>query len=57
LQTHRDQIRRPKPLAKMDASAPISFLKSGTYRIIPVPHEPLAKMDALAMTCHLIPIT
>ena len=57
LQTHRDQKRRPKPLAKMDASVPTSFLKSGTYHIIPVLDVPLAKMDALAMTCRLIPTT
>lgn len=57
LQTHRDQQRRAKPLAKMDASAPLSFLKSGTYHIIRVPDKPLAKMDPLSMTCRLIPIT
>ena len=57
LQTHRDQKRCPQPLAKMDASVPTSFLKSGTYHIIAIPDEPLAKMDPLAMTCRLIPIT
>ena len=57
LQTQRDQIRRAKPLAKMDASAPIPFFKSGTYHLIPVPGEALVKMDASAITCHLIPIT
>jgi hypothetical protein len=57
LQTHRDAIRRAKPLAKMDASVTPSFLKLGTYHIIPATGEPLAKMDALAMTCHLIPMT
>jgi len=57
LQTHRDAIRRAKPLAKMDASVTPSFLKPGTYHIIPATGEPLAKMDALAMACHLIPMT
>jgi hypothetical protein len=57
LQTHRDHIRRAKPLAKMDAFVPPPFFKSGTYHISPATGEPLAKMDAFAMTCHLIPIT
>jgi hypothetical protein len=56
LQTYRDSIRRAKPLAKMDASVTASFLKPGTYHIIPATGEPLAKMDALAMICHLIPM-
>lgn len=56
LQTHRDHIRRAKRLAKMDASIPTSFLKPGTYHIIPATGERLAKMDALSMTCRLIPM-
>jgi hypothetical protein len=57
LQTHRDQKRRPSVLAKMDALAPLSFVKPGTYHLIPEVGEHLAKMDALSMKCHLIPIT
>lgn len=57
LQHHRDQTRRAKPLAKMDASIPVSFVKPGIYHLIPATGEALAKMDALPMTYRLIPIT
>jgi hypothetical protein len=57
LQHHRDQRRRPGVLAKMDALAAISFVKPGIYHLIPEVGEHLAKMDALSMKCHLIPIT
>ena len=57
LQTHRDQRRRPQVLAKMDASASITFVKPGIYHLIPEVGEHLAKMDALSMKCHLIPTT
>lgn len=45
-----------KPLAKMDASVPVFFVNPGTYHLIPATGEHLAKMDALSMKCHLIPI-
>jgi hypothetical protein len=57
LQQHRDQKRRLRPLAKMDASVPVSFVKPGIYHIIPATGEQLAKMDVLSHKCHLIPIT
>jgi hypothetical protein len=57
LQRHRDQKRRPKVLAKMDALAPVSFVKPGIYHLIPATGEVLAKMDALSMKYHLIPMT
>ena len=47
LQTHRDHKRRATPLAKMDASFPIIFVKPGIYHLIPAVGEHLAKMDAL----------
>jgi hypothetical protein len=57
LQQHRDHKRRLKPLAKMDASAPVSFVKPGIYHLIPAVGDQLAKMDALSQKCHVIPIT
>jgi hypothetical protein len=57
LQMHRDQKRRAKLLAKMDASVPVSFVKPGIYHLIPATGEPRAKMDALSQKCHVIPIT
>jgi hypothetical protein len=57
LQQHRDQKRRFKPLAKMDASVPVSFVKPGIYHLIPAVGDQLAKMDALSQKCHVIPIT
>jgi hypothetical protein len=57
LQTHRDQNRRAKLLAKMDVSCPITFVKPGIYHLIPAVGEQLAKMDALSQKCHVIPIT
>src|SRR5207248_1524532 len=35
LQTHRDHKRRATPLAKMDASASVTFVKPGVYHLIP----------------------
>jgi len=57
LQTQRDQTRRAKALAKMDASVPVSFVKPGIYHLIPATGEALAKMDAFSQKCHVIPIT
>lgn len=57
LPTHRDHKRRAKPLAKMDASSPITFVTPGMYHLIPAVGEPLAKMDALSQTCHGMPST
>jgi hypothetical protein len=42
-QQRRDGKRR---LAKMDASTPVSPVRSGTYRLLPVASGDLAKMDA-----------
>jgi hypothetical protein len=57
LQQHRDHSRRRKPLAKMDVSLPVSFIKPGIYHLIPATGEHLAKMDALSMKCHVVPMT
>jgi hypothetical protein len=57
LQTHRDHKRRATPLAKMDASASVTFVKPGIYHLIPAVGEHLAKMDGLSQKCHVIPIT
>jgi hypothetical protein len=57
LQTHRDHKRRATPLAKMDASASVTFVKPGVYHLIPAVGEHLAKMDRLSQKCHVIPIT
>jgi hypothetical protein len=57
LQQHRDHKRRGRPLAKMDASAPVSFIKPGIYHLIPAVGPHLAKMDVLSQKCHVIPIT
>jgi hypothetical protein len=50
-QKSRDRKRRLTNLAKMDAFQSRSFIKSGTYFIIP----DLAKMDALAQKIFIIP--
>lgn len=57
LQTHRDHKRRATPLAKMDASASVTFVKPGVYHLIPAVGEHLAKIDGLSQKCHVIPIT
>jgi hypothetical protein len=57
LQQHRDHSRRRKPLANMDVSLPVSFIKPGIYHLIPATGEHLAKMDALSMKCHVVPMT
>lgn len=57
LQKHRDHRRRLQRLAKMDALAPVSFLKPGIYHLIPAVSQSLAKMDVLSHKCHVIPIT
>jgi hypothetical protein len=57
LQTHRDHKRRAKPLAKMDASASVTFVKPGIYHLIPAVGEHLAKMDVLSQKYQVIPIT
>lgn len=56
LQTHRDHKRRVPVLAKMDASGALTFVNPGIYHLIPATGEVLAKMDALSMKCHLIPM-
>jgi hypothetical protein len=57
LQQHRDHKRRRQPLAKMDASGPVSFITPGIYHLIPAVGAHLAKMDVLSQKCHVIPIT
>jgi hypothetical protein len=57
LQTHRDHKRRATPLAKMDGSASVTFVKPGIDHLIPAVGEHLAKMDGLSQKCHVIPIT
>lgn len=47
--------RRELDVAKMDASAPDSFVRTGTYWLIP--EEGVAKMDALARKVVLVPVT
>jgi hypothetical protein len=56
LQTHRDQQRRAKPLAKMDASGAVTFVNPFIYHLIPATDETLAKMDVLPIACRLIPM-
>ena len=50
-QKKRDQKRRLKNLAKMDAIKPFPFIKSGSYYITP----DLAKMDAKGQKIIIIP--
>jgi hypothetical protein len=58
LQKHRDSKKhRLHDLAKMDASGSFSFVKPGTYYLIPEVGQSLAKMDALSQKFHLIPVT
>jgi len=45
-QRRRDDGRQASRLAKMDASPPISPLRSGRYRLVPWTGADLAKMDA-----------
>jgi len=54
LQKQRGQRRRLQNLAKMDALKPLSFVKPGTYYLVPQ-RRYLAKMDALAQKVLLIP--
>jgi hypothetical protein len=58
LQKARDQGRNhPRSdLAKMDALAPLSIVKQGTYYLVP-DSAPLAKMDASAQKICLIPVS
>lgn len=56
LQRERDERRRLKNLAKMDALARVSPLESGTYYVVPDGAN-LAKMDALWRKFILIPAT
>jgi len=46
MQRERDARRRERVLAKMDVKTRDSPVPSGTYRLSPVRHEDLAKMDA-----------
>jgi len=55
LQRVRDQKRRVKDLAKMDASKPSLFVKPGTYYLIPQRDRLLAKMDVSAQKVFVIP--
>ena len=54
LQKQRDKRRRLRNLAKMDASKQSSFVKAGSYYLIPA-KENLAKMDASPDIYFLIP--
>ena len=54
LQTERDRRRRIGNLAKMDASEQISFVKPGSYYLIPAKSD-LAKMDTSSHKYFLIP--
>ncbi len=55
LQKERDQKRRSKNLAKMDSLKPNSYVKAGSYYLIPGTAD-LANMDALSLKYLLIPI-
>lgn len=55
LQKERDRKRRLKTLAKMDASEPFSFVKPGTYYLMPESAQGLAKMDAFIQKVLVIP--
>jgi len=54
LQRERDRRRRLRKLAKMDTSDRISFVKAGSYYLIPA-KEDLAKMDTSSHIYFLIP--
>ena len=54
LQRERDRKRRIRNLAKMDASKQISFVKPGSYYLIPAKSD-LAKMDTSFQKYFLIP--
>ena len=54
LQRERDRKRRLRNLAKMDTSDEISFVKPGSYYLIPAKRD-LAKMDASPQRYFLIP--
>ena len=54
LQRERDRRRRLRNLAKMDTSEQISFVKPGSYYLIPAKWD-LAKMDASPQRYFLIP--
>ncbi len=55
LQKKRDQKRRSQNLAKMDSLNQESFVKAGSYYLIPGTAD-LAKMDSLSHKYLLIPI-
>jgi hypothetical protein len=55
LQQKARRSRGEPAVAKMDASAPDSFVRTGTYWLIP--EEGVAKMDALARKVVLVPVT
>jgi len=55
LQKDRDQKRRSQNLAKMDSLNQESFVKAGSYYLIPGTAD-LAKMDSLSHKYLLIPI-
>lgn len=56
LQRERDRKHHPSPLAKMDALSDFSFIKPGSYYLIPSKGN-LAKMDAISTKYFLIPQT
>lgn len=54
LQKERDKKQRNRNLAKMDASEQVSFVKPGSYYLIPAKSD-LAKMDTSSHRYFLIP--
>jgi len=50
----RDRRHRAARIAKMDVSAPLSRVPSGTYRLVPAGAETFAKMDAWIVEMTLI---
>jgi hypothetical protein len=54
LQKRRDEKRRQKDLAKMDALKPINPIETGTYYLLPSHLSHLAKMDALGQQVLII---
>jgi hypothetical protein len=53
-QRRRDRQRHASRLAKMDASASVSPIVSGTYRLVPWTGDDLAKMDACTVKLTVI---
>jgi hypothetical protein len=53
-QRQRDSRRRVVNLAKMDSIGTFSSVASGTYRLVPVGEEDLAKMDSIVVEITLL---